>query len=147
MVCGCRSGKEGRHDADGILMAKGPYWQALRQAWQTMFYPDRCATWHAHYQQVLFPVCSIGYRCRPCSIPADLPHGMPIIRRFSLLTVRSVTDGSRVIAARIPGGAGPHLIWDPLHVHFVFMAQSQTLMRPNLVMQSERLHRLHQQFG
>lgn len=41
-VCLVGAAGEAVHDDAGIFFAdSGPYWQSLRQAWQTMFHPDR----------------------------------------------------------------------------------------------------------
>ena len=37
----------------GILTADGTYWQALRQAWQAMFHPDRCRFAECRFYTVL----------------------------------------------------------------------------------------------
>ncbi len=55
------AGEEARLSNMGILVADGTYWQALRQAWQAMFHPDRCLLAECSFYTVL--TIEMGRHC------------------------------------------------------------------------------------
>lgn len=57
---GWGAGVEGARDMQSLAMTEGPLWQALRQAWQTVFLPERCyRPLHTPEPLIVFAVASL----------------------------------------------------------------------------------------